>query len=428
MMARLNGLLTCAIMGLMVAPALIGVRAASRQTTRDHALLDRWRKIYARFNEVLGGIATVKSFAMEHEEKQRFIRQVDEANGLVLAGVTFDARVGALQNVLAGGARILVLAYGGYLTLTGRLSVGALLAFLGYLAGLTLPVQGLTGLYQTLRRAGVSLEAVFTILEAEDRVPDAAHAREASPLRGEVTFEGVGFGYRAGRPVLHELDLRVSPGETVALVGPSGGGKTTLMGLLLRLHDPERGTIRIDGADIREFTQRSLRRQIGVVLQDALLFDDTVASNIAYGRPDATPAEIEAAAQAANAHGFIEALPEGYQTFVGERGGLLSTGQRQRIAIARALLKDPPIIVLDEATSALDAQSEAEVQTALERLLEGRTTFVVAHRLSTVVHADRIVVLREGRIAESGTHDALVRMGGHYAGLVRLQMRGLVAA
>jgi len=428
MMARLNGVLTCAIMGLMVAPALIGVRAASRQTTRDHALLDRWRKIYARFNEVLGGIATVKSFAMEHEEKQRFMRQVDEANGLVLRGVTFDARVGALQNVLAGGARILVLAYGGYLTLTGRLSVGALLAFLGYLAGLTLPVQGLTGLYQTLRRAGVSLEAVFTILEAEDRVPDAAHAREASPLRGEVTFEGVGFGYRAGRPVLHELDLRVSPGETVALVGPSGGGKTTLMGLLLRLHDPERGTIRIDGADIRDFTKRSLRRQIGVVMQDALLFDDTVAANIAYGRPDATPAEIEAAARAANAHDFIEALPERYQTYVGERGGLLSTGQRQRIAIARALLKDPPIIVLDEATSALDAQSEAEVQTALERLLEGRTTFVVAHRLSTVVHADRIVVLREGRIAESGTHQALVQMGGHYAGLVRLQMRGLVAA
>ena len=428
MMARLNGVLTCAIMGLMVAPALIGVRAASRQTSRDHALLDRWRKIYARFNEVLGGIATVKSFAMEHEEKQRFMRQVDEANGLVLRGVTFDARVGALQNVLAGGARILVLAYGGYLTLTGRLSVGALLAFLGYLAGLTLPVQGLTGLYQTLRRAGVSLEAVFTILEAEDRVPDAAHAREASPLRGEVTFEGVGFGYRAGRPVLHELDLRVAPGETVALVGPSGGGKTTLMGLLLRLHDPERGTIRIDGADIREFTQRSLRRQIGVVLQDALLFDDTVAANIAYGRPDATPAEIEAAAQAANAHDFIEALPERYQTYVGERGGLLSTGQRQRIAIARALLKDPPIIVLDEATSALDAQAEADVQTALERLLEGRTTFVVAHRLSTVVHADRIVVLRDGRIAESGTHEALVRMGGHYAGLVRLQMRGLVAA
>jgi ATP-binding cassette, subfamily B, bacterial len=163
-------------------------------------------------------------------------------------------------------------------------------------------------------------------------------------------------------------------------------------------------------------------------MQDALLFDDTVAANIAYGRPDATAVEIEAAAQAANAHDFIEALPERYQTFVGERGGLLSTGQRQRIAIARALLKDPPIIVLDEATSALDAQAEADVQTALERLLEGRTTFVVAHRLSTVVHADRIVVLREGRIAESGTHEALVRMGGHYAGLVRLQMRGLVAA
>ncbi len=272
----------------------------------------------------------------------------------------------------------------------------------------------------------MSLEAVFSILEAEDQVPDAADAREASPLRGEVVFEGVGFGYRAERPVLTDIDLRVARGEMIALVGPSGGGKTTLMSLLQRLHDPERGSIRIDDVDIRQFTQQSLRQQIGVVMQDALLFDDTVGANIAYGRPTARPDEIEAAARAANAHDFIQQLPRGYDTFVGERGNLLSTGQRQRIAIARALLKDPPILILDEATSALDAEAEALVQEALERLLVGRTSFVVAHRLSTIVRAHRIVLLRDGGIAESGTHHELVRAGGHYARMVALQTRGLV--
>jgi ATP-binding cassette subfamily B protein len=428
MMARLNGPLTLGVLVLMTAPALLGARVARTQTSRDQAILDRWQKIYGRFNEVLGGIDTVKSFAMEHEEKQRFVREVDAANELVSAGVTFDTRIGGIQNAIAGGARILVLAYGGWLTLTGHLSVGTLLAFLGYLSGLVVPVQGLTGLYQTIRRAGVSLDAVFTILDAEDRVPDITDARDASPLRGEVTFEKVGFGYRAGRPVLHDIDLRVAPGEMIALVGPSGGGKTTLMSLLQRLHDPERGTIKIDGVDIREFTQRSLRRQIGMVMQDNLLFDDTVAANIAYGRPEATTAEIEAAARAANAHTFIEALPNGYASYVGERGGLLSNGQRQRIAIARALLKDPPILVLDEATSALDAEAEAEVQAGLDRLLTGRTTFVVAHRFSTIVRADRIVVLACGRITESGTHGELLRIGGRYATLVDLQTRGLLAS
>ncbi len=426
MMLRLQVTLTLLTLALLPIPALVGVWAAPAQTARDQALLDRWRKIYARFNEVLGGIATVKSFAMEQEEKRRFVHEVDGANRLVLGGVAFDARVGVAQNLASGGARILVLAYGGYLAISGRLSVGTLLAFLGYLGGLTGPVHMLTGLYQTLRRAAVSLEAVFSILEAEDQVPDAADAREASPLRGEVVFDGVGFGYRAERPVLTDIDLRVARGEMIALVGPSGGGKTTLMSLLQRLHDPERGSIRIDDVDIRQFTQQSLRQQIGVVMQDALLFDDTVGANIAYGRPTAPPHEIEAAARAANAHDFIEQLPRGYDTFVGERGNLLSTGQRQRIAIARALLKDPPILILDEATSALDAEAEALVQEALERLLVGRTSFVVAHRLSTIVRADRIVLLRDGRIAESGTHHELVRGGGHYARMVALQTRGLV--
>ena len=426
MMLRLQMTLTLLTLALLPVPALVGIWAAPTQTRRDQSLLDRWRKIYARFNEVLGGIATVKSFAMEQEEKRRFMRDVDGANRVVLGGVAFDTRVVVVQNLASGGARILVLAYGGYLAISGGLSVGTLLAFLGYLGGLTGPVHMLTGLYQTMRRAAVSLEAVFSILEAEDQVPDAADAREASPLRGEVVFEGVGFGYRAERPVLTDVDLRVQRGEMIALVGPSGGGKTTLMSLLQRLHDPERGTIRIDDVDIRRYTQQSLRHQIGVVMQDALLFDDTVGANIAYGRPTALAHEIEAAARAANAHDFIQQLPRGYDTFVGERGNLLSTGQRQRIAIARALLKNPPILILDEATSALDAEAEALVQEALERLLEGRTSFVIAHRLSTIVRAHRIVLLRDGRIAESGTHEQLVRAGGHYAHMVALQTRGLV--
>jgi ATP-binding cassette subfamily B protein len=426
MMLRLQMTLTLLTLALLPVPALVGIWAAPTQTRRDQSLLDRWRKIYARFNEVLGGIATVKSFAMEQEEKRRFMRDVDGANRVVLGGVAFDTRVVVVQNLASGGARILVLAYGGYLAISGGLSVGTLLAFLGYLGGLTGPVHMLTGLYQTMRRAAVSLEAVFSILEAEDQVPDAADAREASPLRGEVVFEGVGFGYRAERPVLTDVDLRVQRGEMIALVGPSGGGKTTLMSLLQRLHDPERGTIRIDDVDIRRYTQQSLRHQIGVVMQDALLFDDTVGANIAYGRPTALAHEIEAAARAANAHDFIQQLPRGYDTFVGERGNLLSTGQRQRIAIARALLKNPPILFLEEATSALDAEAVALVQEALERLLEGRTSFVIAHRLSTIVRAHRIVLLRDGRIAESGTHEQLVRAGGHYAHMVALQTRGLV--
>jgi ATP-binding cassette subfamily B protein len=427
MMVRLHAGLTLAVVAVLPVPALLGVWAAGTQTRRDATLLDRWGKIYARFNQVLSGIATVKSFAMEQEEKQRFMRDVDAANALVVKGVAFDARVSAAQNLATGAARAMVLAIGGTLALTGRLSVGALLAFLGYLGGLFGPVQGLTGIYQTLRRAAVSLDAVFSILEAEDQVPDAQDAHDVRALKGEVVFDSVSFGY--GQPVLSEIGLRAAPGEIVALVGPSGGGKTMLMSLLQRLHDPDRGTIKIDGVDIRTVAQRSLRRQIGVVMQDALLFDDTVGANIAYGRPGAIPAEIEAAARAANAHDFIAGLPRGYESFVGERGNRLSAGQRQRIAIARALLKNPPILVLDEATSALDAEAEAAVQEAVERLMAGRTTFVIAHRLATIVRADQILVLRGGRIAARGTHAELMCAhggDGYYAKLVRLQTRGLI--
>jgi ATP-binding cassette subfamily B protein len=423
---RLDARLAATVLLFAPLPAAIAAFAAPRQTRREKLLLEKWARIYSRFNEVLSGIVTVKSFAMEDAERKRFLTRVRAANGVVSRGVAYDAGVGGLQNVVAGVARVVTLAVGGLLVLEGRTSLGTLVAVLGYLGALFGPVQGLAGIYRTLRTARVSLDGVFDLLDAEDSVPDAPEAVEAGPLRGDVRFDGVHFQFPGSAELLAGIDLHVRAGETVALVGPSGAGKTTLITLLQRFYDPTRGAISVDGRDLRALKQRSIRRQIGAVMQDALLFDESVRDNIAYGRPGASMEEIERAATAANAHGFISRLPQGYHTIVGERGCRISAGERQRIAIARAILKDPAILVLDEPTSALDAESEALVQEALERVMAGRTTFAIAHRLSTVVNADRILVLRDGRIAEQGTHAELMVRGGYYAGLVRTQMRGLV--
>ncbi|MBI3802774.1 MAG: ABC transporter ATP-binding protein [Nitrospirae bacterium] len=425
-MVQLDWRLSLMVMAFTPLPALIGAWAAEQQTERERTLLDRWAKIYSRFNEVLSGIATVKSFAMEDEEKRRFLHDVRDANAVVVRGVGFDAGVGAAKNLVVMLARVAAVALGGLFVFRGEITLGTLIAFLGYVQGLFGPVQGLTGIYQTLRRASVSLGTLFSILDAEDPLADAPDAADVGPIRGEVRFSNVSFAYHEKRSLLRQIDLSVRPGEMVALVGPSGAGKTTLMALLQRLYDPTAGAIFIDGADLRRLKQRSLRRQIGVVLQEALLFNDSVRNNIAYGRPTASLSEIIAVAEAANAHPFIERLQEGYETGVGERGARLSAGERQRIAIARALLKNPPILILDEATSALDAESEALVQEALARLIKGRTTFVIAHRLSTIVEADRILVLKEGEILESGTHEALIQADGYYASLVRRQALHIV--
>lgn len=423
-MVRLEWRLALVVLVFAPVPAVVARLAAPMQTRRERGLLRRWVNIYSRFNEVLAGIVTVKSFTMEDAEKRRFLDEVNSANEVVIRGVGVDSGVGVAQNLAQIGARAAALVLGGGLVLAGHMTVGTLVAFLGYVGGLFGPVLGLAGTYKSLRTAQVSVEEVYGILDAQDSLGDAPDAVEVVGIRGDLSWEGVRFGYGEGPPVLDGVDLEVSAGERVAIVGPSGSGKSTLVSLVQRFHDPAEGIVRVDGIDVRRLKQRSLRQQVGVVFQDSMLFDESVRANIAYGRPTATRAEIEAAARAANAHEFVARLPQGYETVVGERGCRLSVGERQRIAIARTLLKDPAILILDEPTSALDAESEALVSEALERVARGRTTLVIAHRLSTVVGADRIVVLERGRIAEQGRHADLVAAGGIYAGLVRRQTRG----
>jgi ATP-binding cassette subfamily B protein len=408
-------------------PAIIALYAGPEQTHRERTLLDRWAHIYSRFNEVLSGIHIVRSFAMEDAEKSRFLRDVSAANQVVIRGVALDSGYGATSNLIIAGARLWAIGLGAYFVIQGEITIGTVIAFLGYVGGLFGPVQGLSSVYSSLRKAAVSLDEIFGILNVQEHLGDSPDAIEVSRLSGDVRFHDVRFHYeQAGRPLLDGVSFCVEAGKTLAIVGPSGSGKTTLMALLMRFYDPQSGHITINGHDLRDVKQSSLRRNIGVVLQDPLLFNDTVRANIAYGRPEANEEEIVAAARAACAHEFIMRLPDGYDTAVGERGALLSVGERQRVTIARALLRDPPILIFDEATSALDAESEEAVQGAVEALLRDRTTFLIAHRLATVVKADCILVLKEGQIAESGKHAELMQQGGYYASLVHRQSRGLI--
>ena len=426
-MIRLNWKLAVIVMCFVPVPAAIAAWAGPEQNRRERALLDQWSKIYSRFNEVLSGIVTVRSFSMEDAEKRRFLKDVNAANRVVIRGVGLDTGLGAATNLVVAFARIAAIALGGLFVIEGRITMGTLIAFLGYVGGLFGPVQGLSGIYQTIQKAYVSLDEIFSILDIQEHLGDAPDAQEVTQVKGNVVFERVKFQYeQLERPILDGVDIVVKAGQTLAIVGPSGAGKTTLMALLMRFYDPQEGRICLDGIDLRQFKQSSLRRNIGTVLQDPLLFNDTVRNNIAYGKPEASLEEVEHAARAANADSFIRQLPEAYETMVGERGTRLSVGERQRIAIARALLKNPPILVLDEATSSLDAESEALVQEALDRLMNERTTFVIAHRLATVVRADCIIVLKNGRIIESGTHAQLIRAHGYYSSLVERQTRGLI--
>ncbi len=429
MMMRMDWRLTLVVAAFTPLPAIIASFAAPNQIKRERTLFDNWARIYSRFNEVLSGIVTVRSFAMESEEKNRFLKDVHKTNQVVVKGIGFDAGVGALQNLVILLARVAAIGFGGYLVVKGDITVGTLVAFLGYVGGLFGPVQGLTGVYRILRTASVSLEQVFSMLDAPTHIEDSPDAHDVPTLRGDVKFENVWFSYRGSgddKPLLRGVSFDCRPGEMTAIVGPSGAGKTTLMAMLQRFYDPVTGKITVDGIDLKTMKQNDLRRHIGVVLQDALLFNETIRDNIAYGRPSATLAEIRQAAKAANAHDFIMRTENGYDTCAGEGGKRLSAGERQRIAIARAILKNPPILIFDEATSALDAESEALVQEAIETLIRNRTTFFIAHRLSTVVNANKILVLRDGHIIESGSHSDLLKQKGYYSSLVNRQTRGLL--
>lgn len=374
--------------------------------------------------EAIAAVRVVKAFARERFETSRYGDAVENLFGTARKRAVVVAAFWGGVGFLFFVALVVIFWFGGREVLESRLTAGDLVAFIVYALNIARAVSGASRLYASFNSAAGASERLFELLDTDPRIQSAPEASGLpEPVRGAVSFDGVTFAYEDGRVVLDDLTLDVGAGETVALVGPSGAGKTTLLNLIPRFYDPDAGSVRIDGIDVRDVSVESVREAVSLVAQDVELFGVSLAENIRYGRLDATDDDIEAAARAANAHEFILDAADGYRTEVGERGVKLSGGQRQRVAIARALLKDPPILLLDEATSALDAESEAAVQDALTHLMEGRTTFVIAHRLATVRDADRILVMNEGRIVDQGTHDDLVARGGLYARLAALQFR-----
>ena len=409
----------------LVVPLVTGfaVYFGRKIRTLSRTIQDRLADTTAVAEEALAAIRVVKAFARSRYEVERYNDAVenlfDESKYRVLVSALFSATVG----LLFFGALVAIFWYGGLEVLAGRLTTGDLVAFVFYAFNIARSVSGMSRLYTTFNSAAGATERLFELLSTEPDVQDAPDAVPLPPLEGRVRFEDVTFAYEDGRPVLRDVNVDVQPGETVALVGPSGAGKSTLVSLIPRFYDPQEGRITVDGHDLRAVARQSLREQIAAVSQEVHLFNTTIRENVRYGRLDASDDAIVEAARAANAHDFIAQLPDGYGAEVGERGVKLSGGQRQRVAIARALLRDARLLLLDEATSSLDSASEALVQEALERLMEGRTTFIIAHRLSTVRNADRILVLDEGRIVQTGTHDALVQQDGLYRDLASYQFR-----
>ncbi|MXV20571.1 ABC transporter ATP-binding protein [Deinococcus xianganensis] len=418
-------LLTLAVIPLVIGTAVtIGRRI--RRVSRE--VQDAVAGANASAEEAISGVRVVQSFTAEGLEESRYGQGVTQSFLAALKRARLQALMAGVMSFLTFGALAVVLWYGGRLVMAGSLTPGNLVTFLFYALQVGGTVVALTGVFNQFQEALGASGRIFELLDERSDLPQPAQPAPLARAEGRVSFDGVSFTYdgetegtRAA--VLRDVTLDVPAGQVVALVGPSGAGKTTLVNLIPRFWDVTGGTLRVDGRDVRDYALADLRAQVGLVPQETLLFSGTVRENILYGRPDARPDEVEAAARAANAHEFISAFPHGYDTVVGERGVKLSGGQRQRVAIARAILKDPRILILDEATSALDNESEALVQAALERLMQGRTTFVIAHRLSTIRNADRILVVDAGRVTEDGTHAQLLAAGGLYRDLYELQFR-----
>ncbi|MGR3484811.1 MAG: ABC transporter transmembrane domain-containing protein [Paracoccaceae bacterium] len=441
-----NLLILCGGLGLLVwtAPKLSGfVLLIVPAVIVPIVMLGRRLRVLSRENqdwiaassgdasEQLLAASTVQAFTAEGRARQRFGDVTERSFDAARKRIAVRAAMTAIVIFLTFAGITGVLWIGARDVASGAMTVGELVQFVIYAVMVAGSVGALTEIWGELQRAAGATERLSELLAARDTVDDpAAPVAPADPARGEVRFDAVTFAYpsRPDAPALRDVSFHVAPGETVALVGPSGAGKTTVIQLIQRYYDPQRGAVRLDGIDLRDMARDAFRRHVALVPQDPVIFADTARANIRFGREDASDAQVERAARAASAHDFVAALPEGYDTELGERGVMLSGGQRQRIAIARAILRDAPLLLLDEATSALDAQSEAAVQGAFADLARGRTTLVVAHRLATVKRADRILVFDEGRIVAQGTHDALVAQGGLYAQLARLQFTDGIAA
>jgi subfamily B ATP-binding cassette protein MsbA len=421
---RINVHLTLFIFALMPVLIAVAIVFGKRIQKASVGVQDDLAASTVVAEEALQGIREVKSFVREGYETERYEAAVQKAYRASLRMAVTSSLFGSVMMFLGFASIAAIVRYGGAEVIAGRLTLAMISGFLMYGIAVAGGLAGLAGVYGQFRGAIGGVQRIFEILDTQPAVRDAAGAIAMPPLAGRIEFDDVSFQYEANAPVLRGITMDIEPGEILALVGPSGAGKTTMFNLIPRFYDATAGGVRIDGHDLRSVKQESLREQIALVPQECILFGGTIRENIRYGRLDATEEELVAASRAANAHGFIMSLPSGYETMVGERGTKLSGGQRQRIAIARAILKDPRILLLDEATSSLDNESEALVQEALNRLMVGRTTVIIAHRLSTVRVAHRLAVLDAGRVVELGSHEELMGRDGLYARLYSMQFRG----